>query len=67
MCTAPVLPRKQLEVESRELGVAVEDHKRQLSALRKENRKTMMVSVAIMFLLGLAYYAYTSSSSSPSS
>lgn len=66
MCTAPVLSRKQLEVESRELGMAVEDHKRQLSALRKENRKTMMVSVAIMFLLGLAYYAYTSSSS-PSS
>lgn len=53
-------------MESRELGMAVEDHKRQLSALRKENRKTMMVSVAIMFLLGLAYYAYTSSSS-PSS
>jgi len=51
-------------VESRELGVALEDHKRQLSALRKENRKTTVVSVAIMILLGLVYYAFTSSSSS---
>ena len=52
--------RKQLEVESRELGAAVLEHEHQLLQLRKENRKTSLVAVAIMALLVLAYITITS-------
>ena len=50
----------RLEVESHDLGVAMQEHEQQLSQLRRENRKTSLVAVAIMALLVLAYITFTS-------
>lgn len=50
--------RGQLEAESLELEAAVEAKEKQLSSLRTENRKTMVVSVALMLILLFFYYIY---------
>ena len=50
-----------MEAESRELLSAVEEKEKQLSTLRRENRKTMVVSVALLLILFIPYYLYTTS------
>ncbi|XP_053315731.1 coiled-coil domain-containing protein 167 isoform X2 [Spea bombifrons] len=51
--------RKSLEKEKNALTNRMSHYEKELKSLRHENRKNMMVSVAIFLLLALAYYCYT--------
>ena len=51
--------REQLEQEVREVREEVEVAEKQLVSLRRENRKTMLVSVFIFALLIAVYYLFT--------
>lgn len=55
---APWAHREQLEREVKEVGQAVETAEKQLASLRRENRKTMFVSVFIFVLLVICYYLF---------
>lgn len=51
--------REQLEQEVRHVREEVEVAEKQLVSLRRENRKTMLVSVFIFALLIALYYLFT--------
>ena len=51
--------REQLEQEVREVREEMEMAEKQLLSLRRENRKTMLMSVFIFVLLIMLYYLLT--------
>ena len=53
--------RERLEREVREVREETERVEQELVSLRKENRRTLYVSVLIFSLLAGAYYLFTSS------
>lgn len=52
--------RNELENEMKHLKEEIEQQEKDLGALRKENRKSMAVSVAIFALLSLGYLLFNS-------
>lgn len=59
MCAWRCWCREQLEQEVREVREEMEMTEKQLLSLRRENRKTMLVSVFIFVLLIILYYLLT--------
>ncbi|KAM8945368.1 coiled-coil domain-containing protein 167 [Pelodytes ibericus] len=51
--------RKSLEKEKKSLTNKMSHYERELKSLRHENRKNMMVSVALFVLIALGYYCWT--------
>ncbi|XP_069092422.1 coiled-coil domain-containing protein 167 [Pleurodeles waltl] len=51
--------RKNLEKEKNSLESRVSNYEKELKALRHENRKNMMLSVAILLLLAVVYSWWT--------
>ncbi|XP_068135742.1 coiled-coil domain-containing protein 167 [Hyperolius riggenbachi] len=51
--------RKSLEKEKNSLTNKMSHYERELKTLRHENRKNMLVSVAIFLLLAMVYYCWT--------
>ncbi|XP_068681589.1 coiled-coil domain-containing protein 167-like [Montipora foliosa] len=51
--------RSDLEKEMEQLKEKIKQHEKDLGALRKENRKSMALSVAILALLSLGYWLFS--------
>ncbi|XP_068730115.1 coiled-coil domain-containing protein 167-like [Montipora capricornis] len=51
--------RSDLENEMEQLKEKIKQHEKDLGALRKENRKSMALSVAILALLSLGYWLFS--------
>ncbi|XP_049621412.1 coiled-coil domain-containing protein 167 [Suncus etruscus] len=51
--------RKSLEKEKKSLKSKVSNYEKELKVLRRENRKNMLLSVAIFILLSLIYAYWT--------
>ncbi|XP_031557863.1 coiled-coil domain-containing protein 167-like [Actinia tenebrosa] len=47
--------REDLQEEEKKLKDKVVEHQKQLKSLRSENRKSMLISVVVLFLVYLAY------------
>ncbi|XP_075060550.1 coiled-coil domain-containing protein 167 [Mixophyes fleayi] len=51
--------RKSLEKEKNSLSSKMSHYEKELKSLRHENRKNMLMSVAIFLVLALVYYYWT--------
>lgn len=51
--------RKKLREEMKYLGAEVDQYDKELKHLRKENRRTMFTSVAVLTLCFIAYVLYS--------
>ncbi|KAE8600242.1 hypothetical protein XENTR_v10013145 [Xenopus tropicalis] len=51
--------RKSLEKEKSSLSSRLSNYERELKSLRHENRKNMLLSVAIFLLFAVGYYCWT--------